>query len=207
MSTTRLLILGLVRWLQPVHGYYVRRELESWNAEEWAAIAPGSIYHALRKLTQEGMLEEVATEQVDARPARTSYRVTDAGEQEFQELLRRYWWDYKAPIDPFQIAFTMVWNMPPDEAVAALRHRAARLRTISDGRTAMLNSDFMQAAKPIHVAWSFELSAARAELEADWCEKVADRIAAGEMQPTWDPNAFSEEAAAAQVARSRSNEK
>jgi DNA-binding PadR family transcriptional regulator len=33
MSTTRLMILGLVRWMQPVHGYDVKRELESWQAD------------------------------------------------------------------------------------------------------------------------------------------------------------------------------
>ena len=76
MSTTRMLVLALVRWLEPVHGYEVRRELVSWNVEEWANIAPGSIYHALRKLTEEGLLEEVATEKVAGRPARTLYRTT-----------------------------------------------------------------------------------------------------------------------------------
>ena len=38
MSTTRMLVLALVRWLEPVHGYEVRRELVSWNVEEWANI-------------------------------------------------------------------------------------------------------------------------------------------------------------------------
>ncbi|GAA1734607.1 PadR family transcriptional regulator [Luedemannella helvata] len=210
MSTTRLMILGLVRWLQPVHGYYVRRELESWNVEEWAAIAPGSIYHALRKLSQEGLLEEVGTEQVSARPARTSYRVTPAGEQEFQELLRRYWWDYKAPVDPFQVAFSFIWCMPPEEAAAALRHRAARLRAVSGGQAAMVESEFMRANKPVHVAWMFELSVARAELEADWCERMADRIEAGELRGDWEPVGFDERVEAGRIVReaaSRSNEK
>ncbi|HEY1485636.1 MAG TPA: PadR family transcriptional regulator, partial [Micromonosporaceae bacterium] len=42
-----MMILGLVKWMQPVHGYDVRRELLSWSADEWANVAPGSIYHAL----------------------------------------------------------------------------------------------------------------------------------------------------------------
>ncbi len=174
------MILGLVRWLQPVHGYSVRRELESWQADEWAAIAPGSIYHALRRLSQEGLLAEVGTERVSARPARTTYRITPAGEQEFQELLRRHWWDYRPPADPFQAAFAFLWSMPPEEAVAALRHRAARLRALSGGQAAMLDSEFVRANRPVHVGWMFELSVARAELEAGWCERVADRIEAGD---------------------------
>ena len=39
-STTRLMVLGVVRILQPVHGYDVRRELLSWNAENWGHIIP-----------------------------------------------------------------------------------------------------------------------------------------------------------------------
>ena len=60
MSATRLLILGAVRIFQPVHGYFIRRE------------RPG-IYNALRTLTRQGMLREVATESSDGRPARTTY--------------------------------------------------------------------------------------------------------------------------------------
>jgi DNA-binding PadR family transcriptional regulator len=99
------MILGLVKWMQPVHGYDVRRELLSWQAEDWANVAPGSIYHALRKLTDEGLLEEVSTEQVGARPARTTYRITAKGDAEFDELLRRYWWEYRQPVDPFLAGF------------------------------------------------------------------------------------------------------
>ncbi len=85
-----MMILGLVKWMQPVHGYDVRRELLSWHADKWANVAPGSIYHALRKLTEEGLLEEVATEQVGARPARTTYRLTPLGDEEFERLRSRY---------------------------------------------------------------------------------------------------------------------
>ena len=39
-----MMILGLVQWMQPVHGYDVRRELLSWSADKWANVQPGSIY-------------------------------------------------------------------------------------------------------------------------------------------------------------------
>lgn len=59
MSTTRLLVLGAVRIFQPVHGYYLRRELLTWRADQWAALNPGSVYNALKTLTKDGFLEEV----------------------------------------------------------------------------------------------------------------------------------------------------
>jgi DNA-binding PadR family transcriptional regulator len=175
-----MMILGLVRWLQPVHGYDVRRELMSWQVDQWANIQPGSIYHGLRKLTEEGMLVEVATEQVGARPARTTYRMTPAGEREFEDLLRRYWWEYKDSADPFVAAFSLLPALPRGEAVAALRNRAGLLEArIAPMRLALAGDSDWIEQKPVHVGWMFELAVDRAEAEIAWCWRVAERIEAG----------------------------
>jgi DNA-binding PadR family transcriptional regulator len=165
--------------MQPVHGYDVRRELESWSADEWTTIAPGSIYHALRKLAEEGLLEEVATEQVGSRPARTTYRCTHQGENEFQELLRRYWWEYDPPMDPFLAGFTFLPAMPSVEVAASLRNRARLLRAAADSHRFALGTDFMRETKPYHVGWMFELLIARLEAEIAWCERIAARVESG----------------------------
>ncbi|MGW4465643.1 PadR family transcriptional regulator [Micromonospora sp. NBC_01796] len=179
MSSTRMMILGLVRWMQPVHGYDVRRELLSWSADDWANVQPGSIYHALRKLTEEGLLREVATEQVGARPARTTYEVTEKGEDEFETLLRDMWWRLQTPPDPFAAAFSFLPALPREEAAAALRNRAQLLRAAHESMRASLDSDWVRKSKPVHVGWMFELWMARAEAESGWCERIAERIDSG----------------------------
>jgi DNA-binding PadR family transcriptional regulator len=178
VSTTRLLILGLVSYLQPVHGYDIRKELASWNVESWANVQPGSIYHALRKMSEEGLLEEVATEQAGNRPARTQYRLTAAGAAEYQALLRKYWWEYQEPTDPFLAGFAFLPHLPRAEAVGALRARARLL----EGWNAAYrdNVEEWTAYKPPHVGWQFELTMARCEAEARWCHDIAARIEAGE---------------------------
>src|SRR5690242_21912228 len=98
-STTRLLVLGVVRIFQPVHGYEVRRELITWRAQEWASVQPGSIYNALKTLTRDGVLEVVGTDQGGGRPERTSYRLTSAGEEEVKILLPQQRWTVRQPID------------------------------------------------------------------------------------------------------------
>ncbi|SCE71109.1 PadR family transcriptional regulator [Micromonospora chokoriensis] len=174
-----MMILGLVRWMQPVHGYDVRRELLSWSADRWANVQPGSIYHALRKLTEEGLLRAVATEQVGARPARTTYEVTPKGEDEFETLLRNLWWNFSEPIDPFTAAFSFLPAMPRPEAAAALRNRANLLRAGIESMRASLGSDWVRNTKPVHVSWMSELWSARAEAEMTWCERIAERIESG----------------------------
>jgi DNA-binding PadR family transcriptional regulator len=172
------MIMGLVSYLQPVHGYDIRKELSSWNAESWANVQPGSIYHALRKMTEEGLLEEVGTEQVSNRPARTMYRLTAAGTAEYQTLLRKYWWEYQEPVDPFLAAFAFVPGLPRAEAVGALRARARLLEGWITSYRDNIN-EWMEY-KPIHVGWQFELTMARCEAEARWCHDIAARIEAGE---------------------------
>jgi DNA-binding PadR family transcriptional regulator len=173
-----MMILGLVKWMQPVHGYDVRRELLSWHADKWANVAPGSIYHALRKLSEEGMLREVATEQVGSRPARTTYELTAKGDREFETLLRNHWWGFDQPADPFMAAFSLLPAMPRDEAASALRNRAQVLRTVIDRLRSGMASDWVRT-KPTHVAWMWDLGAARAEAEIAWCERIAKLIDSG----------------------------
>jgi DNA-binding PadR family transcriptional regulator len=174
-----MMILGAVRLAQPVHGYDVRRELLSWGADRWANVQPGSIYHGLRKLTEEGMLREVGTDQVNGRPARTSYEITDKGEAEFETLLRDLWWNVSLPTDPFFAAFSFLPALPRSEASAALRNRASVLRASVEGLRSSLESRWISELKPTHVAWMFELSIARMEGEIAWCERIAELIDSG----------------------------
>ena len=81
MSTTRLMILGLVQL--DAAGARVRRAA---RAGELAAPTSGPTSRPVRSTTRcassptEGLLEEVATEQVGGRPARTTYRITPKGD-------------------------------------------------------------------------------------------------------------------------------
>ncbi|MEU8815623.1 PadR family transcriptional regulator [Actinoplanes sp. NPDC048796] len=175
MSATRMMILGLVQWMQPVHGYDVRRELLSWNADKWANVQPGSIYHALRKLSEEDLLREVATEQVGARPARTTYEITDKGAAEFQALLRKEWWNVAPTTDPFMAAFSFLPALPPEETAAALRSRATQLTAAAQQLDAAMKAEWADN-KPEYVSWMWERSAVILEAEIAWCERTAKRI-------------------------------
>jgi DNA-binding PadR family transcriptional regulator len=173
-----MMILGLVQWMQPVHGYDVRRELLSWSADKWANVQPGSIYHALRKLAEEGLLHEVSTEQVGARPARTSYEITEKGRAEFQSLLRNSWWHVASMPDQFMAAFSFLPALPREEAAAALRNRAIQLRAVVQQLEAATAADWADN-KPVYVAWMWELTIVRSEAEIAWCERTAKKIETG----------------------------
>lgn len=174
-----MMILGLVSWMQPVHGYDVRRELLSWSADKWANVQPGSIYHALRKLAEEGLLREVKSEQVGSRPARTTYEITPTGLDEFQNLLRGHWWDIKPVYDPFLAALAFLPALSREEVAAALRNRAEQLRAAVSSMRAAGGKGGWLRDKPAHVGWMWELATVRSEAEIGWCERVAGLVESG----------------------------
>jgi DNA-binding PadR family transcriptional regulator len=181
MSATRLLILGALRFMQPAHGYSIRRELESWRAEEWANIAYGSIYFALNKMAEEELVAVSETDQVGKRPARTTYVITDQGEIEFHRLLREFWWEYKPIVDPFMVAASFMNELPRDELIAALRHHASLARLAADGllhaRNVLDENDY----KPRHVEVVLKLLVARIKAEISWSEEVIGMVERGEL--------------------------
>lgn len=190
-TSTRLLVLGAVREAGTVHGYDLRRELLSWGADEWANVAPGSIYNALNTLVREGMLEVVGTDRQGARPERTTYRLTADGEKEFQELLRENVRRSRLPNHPLLAGLAFIPLLPRDELARAMRHRADELRNQVDKRhwdlRAILevSSDPSRGSIPRHVAESYRLTATLLESEAAWARDLAERLEKGELDGLW----------------------
>lgn len=189
MWSTRLLVLGLVRWLGPVHGYLVRREIDSWRMPGVAEIGAGSIYHALKKLAADGMIEVVATESVDDRPARTTYRITVKGEAEFQQLLRSKLWEVAQADDPFHTAWSFANVLSDAENTAMLRQRAEIQFGRVEAATAMLaasTDEFTpgqeQIYTPAHVRALLRRQIELWLVDAEWCENTAERIETGELE-------------------------
>ena len=181
MSTTRLVVLGAVRVFQPVHGYFLRRELMTWQVDEWANINPGSIYNALRTLTREGFLEEVDTEAEGARPARTTYRLTGDGEQEFLSLLRQALWKVET-FDPTPVhaSLSFMWALTRREVIDAFEHRINEIdaKVLASGYAVeqVLDSD----TTPHFVREMFDLTVARLRGEQEWARHLVKRLRDGD---------------------------
>jgi DNA-binding PadR family transcriptional regulator len=188
-ASTRLIVLGCVRIFQPVHGYFLRRELTSWQVDAWANVHPGSIYGALRSLTRDGVLEEVRTTTATNRPTRTSYRLTPAGEDEFFALLRRGLLELDDP-PSFLAALNLSDALPRDEVLRALRARAVML----EGKAAYEESfaDEIVAARetPDSASELPRMMAARTRGELDWLRGLVVRLEGGAYSYAGEPAAW-----------------
>ena len=196
MWSTRLIVLGLVRWLGPVHGYLVRREIDSWRMPGVAEIGTGSIYHALKKLTADGLIEVVTTESVDDRPARTTYRITAKGETDFQRTLREKLWEVAGSDDPFHTAWSFASVLTPAENTAMLRQRADVLYQRIESVTILLaatSPELVENAEesflPAHARALLKRQTDLWNADAEWCEGTATRIESGDLAISPDPTA------------------
>ena len=192
VSTTRLLLLGAVRIFQPVHGYFVRRELMSWQADAWANLNPGSVYNGLRSLARDSFVEEVGTETEGGRPARTTYRLTGDGETEFLRLLRDALWKV-SPFEPAELmaAWSFAWALTRDEVIAALGHRLEQIEASARAVGYAIEDIPNHPAMPVTVAEHYRLGQARLDGEAAWARQLLERLRAGaywfdgEPDPPW----------------------
>lgn len=181
MSATKLLVLGVVRMFQPVHGYVVRRELLSWNVDEWASVNPGSIYGALRTLAKGGYVAEAETASEGARPARTTYRSTEDGEVEFFELFRKNLWRVAdgSDIIGLRAALSFMWVVTREEILQAMEHRAHQVEGCLKSQRFSREQIAGIAEKPEHVVELYHLDEAMLRGQLAWIRDFAQRVGDG----------------------------
>ena len=173
MSTTRLLLLGAVRVFQPVHGYLLRRELLTWQVEDWANVNPGSIYTGLRTLVRHGLLCEEGGDPV-------AYRLTPDGETEFQRLLSAALRDPE-PGDSSRLLAGLCFMtfLPRTEVREALRARGLVLEAMISRQAATERSIEQARLAP---ATTVELSRVVQHWlggELSWVREFCERLDAG----------------------------
>lgn len=176
-TETRMLLLGAVAIFEPVNGYQIRRELLSWNVQEWGNINPGSIYNGLATLARRGEL--IRHDLLDGTREVAVYETSEQGRAEFDRLFAEALTDVRptAPL-AFQTAFAMLPLCGRDRAAALLRQRLTNL-----DNTAEQAERSLQEAEhsPPHVQVMVDYWERQAELEKEWVQALLDRIEAGEL--------------------------
>lgn len=188
MSATRLLVLGVVRMYGRAHGYQVRRELLSWSADQWANVQPGSIYHALKRLAAEGLLEQVEIEQGKG-PDRLAYTLTGEGEQEFQRDLRQRITNVEGSSSNafgFSAALVFITALPRGLAVELLEYRLTQLEGQRANVAAVLDKG-SEWGQPAHVNELYRLWLAHCDADLEWTRELIGRLGAGEYVMADDP--------------------
>lgn len=129
MSVVRLLVLGAIKRRKIAHGYSVHRDLTAWRVETWTTVRPGSIYHALSQLEDQGFIEVAKSrDKQKLGPSRTAYTLTRGGEQEFISLLEAAL--KSIDIETLSAAIAFMEFLPRKQVIELLQERAKAQREV-----------------------------------------------------------------------------
>jgi DNA-binding PadR family transcriptional regulator len=184
---TRLLLLGAVALFEPVNGYQIRRELLSWQVEEWAHVNPGSIYNGLSTLTKQGHL--VRHDLVDGGRPVAVYELTDSGRAELEQLAVAGL-ENVSLVDrtAFSAAFGLLPLVPREQALRSLIRRRVALEEV----VAQLATPPAPADAPPHARRTIVLWLDLAVAELGWLRETIELLKQDELRldaSTWTPPA------------------
>ncbi|NNH74666.1 PadR family transcriptional regulator [Nocardia uniformis] len=179
MSAVRLLVLGAVRRHGRTHGYQVRADLESWGAHEWARATSGSVYHALKSLTKDGLLVvHDSMPSAAGGPPRMEYELTEEGEQAYFDLLRSALTHRDPRLDLLAAAVGFIDDLPRGDAIGLLRERVRELAQWRASITEYLppGTD-LDTWGPVGEVIGLWLNTA--DSRAAWTDRLIDRLEGG----------------------------
>lgn len=188
-DTSKLTVLGLLS-IGPNHGYGLRAILESWEVHRWLDVKYGSIYAALHRFADAGLVEVVDVA-ADRGPNRTTYRLTEAGQAELRELARRAWTrtpQWSLPIDMAVMFLTFDWlgNGILDrgevakllrERVTALDSSITRLTETKNDLVGVTEFEPLRAVQRAHFDHGLQLL----DAERTWTRTTLEALEAGEF--------------------------
>lgn len=124
---TRVLVLGLLKKYGAMSGYDIQIGLEETKTELWLQVKPASIYYALEKLEQDGLIALLKVEHTGNR-SRSIYQITTSGEKEYQkELLQKLGSFTVSFPTQLYVAASFIEDLPKEQAIKAIDQQVQRI--------------------------------------------------------------------------------
>ncbi|WP_378273066.1 helix-turn-helix transcriptional regulator [Amycolatopsis samaneae] len=162
----------------PRHTYDMQRQIVDTH-KDFVTGLPRSMYHAVTRLSRDGLITAVETTRDAGRPERTLYRLTDAGRDELRARVRRLLRTPDPDTTVFVAALSYLGCLPVAEACDALERRAEALAASADGIRAQL--DRLGGALPRLLLIEAEYELARVAGERDWVRALLADLRGGAL--------------------------
>jgi DNA-binding PadR family transcriptional regulator len=181
---TRLFVLGLLMQ-RPMAGYAIQVILQLSQTQQWARVLPGSVYHALKKLADEGFVVLQATEQAGNR-SKAIYAITPSGKEEFRKLLKEAW---STPVLHFPAelyaALSFLDDLSREEIVHAIGERIASLERelASWNEGEIKKAEFMQEPLPDYLQALFANGREHMEVDLRFLHYLRETIPSAPRLP------------------------
>jgi len=172
-----LLVLGLLMD-KPMHGYEISQVIKTEGIDNWFNVSMATIYYSLNKLRNQGLVAETKYQEAGS-PARSVFRLTEAGREAFFEAMDKSLSSQERPYFDYDLGILMLNKVPRDRALALMEERLKFLEEWADSSQVALLAAQQRGNSPLHLA-ILEHDAAYARLEADWLVGLMKRISGEE---------------------------
>jgi DNA-binding PadR family transcriptional regulator len=163
----KLLLLGLLRQ-QEMHGYQLNEFIDN-NLSLCTDLKKATAYYLLDKMAADGWIS-AATEQEGNRPPRHVYRLTQAGEQAFQQLLRENLMEYSPVNFPGDTGMAFLDWLEPGECITLLEQQKRQVQARQEEIRAI-----PAHAGSLQLIFRHQLRHLQAEFE--WLDEVIEQLA------------------------------
>jgi DNA-binding PadR family transcriptional regulator len=172
---------------RPMHAYQLAGVL----AGRGVPANRGSLYDTMKAMTRAGWIEPRPAQRDGARPQRTPYALTQAGQAELARRLDRQVREPGREFPEFLGAVSHIGVLGPHGAAEALTERAGRLAALITGDQRRLDEALAQNAPRLFVIEA-EYALAMLRAERDWVLALADDITTGRLAWPRPPHQDSE---------------
>ncbi|MFT3799384.1 hypothetical protein [Microbacterium sp.] len=171
-QTTRIMVLGVIAYRQPISGYGIEKALREWAVDRWTTIAPASIYQQLRSLNAATLIEPAG----DGSARAVDYRCTGNGLEELRRLLLSLL--NETDFQPLSLIPLLHFtpSLTLGELTEGLGRRVALVEELLSYEAEVIARS--EASGPSHVAEIFRLTWEGYRADRAWCCGFLDRLAA-----------------------------
>lgn len=174
---TNLILLALLRD-KPMHGYELQQLIQNSRMDTWTNLLSGSIYYALNKMEQEGLLRTEAEERTGAR-LRKIYAITEAGEDMFQQMLRQSLTILPHSVkSDFSLGLIWIQHLPKEESIPLLQQNLQQLEETLELWRAGREIKGQYGLNPFAEA-SFDNAMALLELDINYVKRIIQLVEHG----------------------------
>jgi DNA-binding PadR family transcriptional regulator len=162
---------------RPMHRYEMASVMRARGKDRDMDIKWGSLYTVVQNLEKNGFVEPIEVTRQGARPERTVYQITDAGRRELVEWTSELIAEPETEHTRFVAGLSVMVVLAPQDAIALLRRRLARLsEQIEAQRAASVTAG---AEVPRLFLIEDEYRIAMTVAEADWTRSLVDELSSG----------------------------
>ncbi|SDK48888.1 transcriptional regulator, PadR family [Arthrobacter sp. ov407] len=165
---------------EPMHPYEMYQLLIARHEDRLVKVRPGTLYHAVGRLEEQGLVAATGTDRGGNRPERTTYTISAAGREAFTTWLQDM---LAAPVNEypsFPLAISEAYNLPAGVVVDLLDRR---LQALQEQLDFLVSGEELLKTKGVERKYWIDVQYQQCTLQAElaWIRRLQDQLRSGEL--------------------------